>query len=1017
MTERTASSDPFAAIAAGPEGTRDIPLEEPRPYDGPWENLPVTEADKADAFQAPDPRDTPEAFAEDLAALRERHAPFLRRLAPDLPHERPRLALERFNWRVETEEDRHDPDRVFSGGGEWTPVAIPHYGEPLGRAVTHYRTTFTLEDDFFKPGAVFLHFGAVDYKAHVFLNGAYLGSHEGFFAAFEFDATAAARTGENTLLVRVENDAIFMGLNSWLDDPVQGDKIYAATGLGYDDPQRGWHHCPPGMGICRPVRLEARAPRHIHDLFIRPRREAGQLELTFEIWNTEIQDRPFALTFSIFGRNHEALVCEDRPLEDVNPAGPRLNSYTLTLDAPDLRDWDPDSPWLYELHAVLRDDDGAPVDAYRRHFGVRSFVLDESTTPRGRPVLNGREIRLRGANTMGHEQQCVFHRNFDPLIDDILIAKLAHLNFYRLTQRPVEPEVYEYCDMLGLMTQTDLPLFGVIRRPNVCEVIRQAEEMERHVRNSPANILVSYINEPFANARGKPERHLQREEMERLFEMLDRVVRLVNPDRAIKHVDGDYDPPTPTLPDYHCYNTWYNGHGIQLGKLHKGFWKPVLPGWLYGCGEYGAEGLEDVELMRERYPEEWLPHTPEEEREWSPQQIVKAQSGRFHFLWYETPHRLEDWVRASQEHQRWGVRLMTEAFRRDPRLISYALHLLIDAFPSGWMKTVVDCRRQPKAAFFAFRDASAPLLLSLRSDRGSFFSGEAFALELWLVNDTPDPHEGAEIAYQLRRADGRVTHTGRVPAQVPATDSRPQGRIAFPGIHTEARETVRVEAVLLDSDGRRLAFGEHAFEIFPAAPPTLEGAVRVFGAPDGPATTLALRLGLKPSADATDRLIVDGPAFEEHREPIEAAVREGARCLVLGLDPGEHRLGENRIGVRPTAMNPRHFASRDTGHPAVEGLRANDCKFWYNEDEGMVTPFLSSILEADAWTPILTAGSGDARLGQTTAAWKPYPAAAEKEEGDGRWILCQAELHNRVRTNPAAARLAAGLLGLGSLGK
>ena len=1006
-------ADEFAAIAAGGEGTRDIPLEEPQPIDGPWEDLPLNEAGAGDAFTPPDRRDTREAFAEDLAALRERHAPFLRRLAPDLPHERPRLPLETFDWRAETGEDRREPERVFAGEGNWETVSIPHYDEPLGRATTHYRTTFTLDEDFFRPGAVFLHFGAVDYKAHVFLNGAYLGSHEGFFAAFEFDATAFARAGENTLVVTVENDANFMGLNPWLDDPIQGDKIYAASGLGYDDPKRGWHHCPPGMGICQPVWLEARSPQHIHDLFVRPLREEGRLELTFEVWSTAIRDTPFRLTYSIFGRNHEATVCEDRPLEDINPAGPRLNSYTVTIDAPGLRDWDLDSPWLYELHAVIRDDDGAPLDAFRRHFGVRSFSLDESNVPKGRPYLNGREIRLRGANTMGHEQQCVFHRDFDQLIDDILIAKLANLNFYRLTQRPVEPEVYEYCDMLGLMTQTDLPLFGVIRRPRVCEVIRQAEEMERHVRNSPANVLVSYINEPFANGKGKPERHLRRDEIENLFEVLDRVVRLVNPDRAIKHVDGDYDPPTPTLPDYHCYNTWYNGHGIQLGKMHKGYWKPVLPGWLYACGEYGTEGLEDVELMRDRYPAEWLPQTPEEEREWTPQQIIRSQSGRFHYVWYETPHSLEEWVRSSQEHQRWGVRLMTEAFRRDPRHVSYALHLLIDAFPSGWMKTVVDCRRQPKPAFFAFRDASAPLLLSLRSDRTAFFAGEAFSVELWLVNDTHETHEGAEIAYQLRREDGRVTHTGRVPTEIPVVDSVPQGRIALPGIETDTRETVRLEAVLLDREGNPLAFGDHPFAIFPSAAPAFGDRVRVIGEACGPAATLAERLGLEIAEDGTDRLIIDGPALAEHRETVEAAVRDGARCLVLGLEPGEHRLGENTVTVHQTAMRPRHFASRDTGHPAVEGLQANDCKFWYDEDEGMVTPFLPSVIEGEGWTPVLTAGTGDARLGQAkTEAWQPFPAAAEKAGGEGRWLLCQAELHNRVRTNPAAARLAAGLLGL-----
>ena len=48
----------------------------------------------------------------------------------------------------------------------------------------------------------------------------------------------------------------------------------------------------------------------------------------------------------------------------------------------------------------------------------------------------------------------------EQLIEDILIGKLANMNYFRLTQSPVQPEVYDMCDRLGMMVQTDLPLFG-----------------------------------------------------------------------------------------------------------------------------------------------------------------------------------------------------------------------------------------------------------------------------------------------------------------------------------------------------------------------------------------------------------------------------------------------------------------------------------------------------------------------------------------------------------------------------
>jgi hypothetical protein len=46
-------------------------------------------------------------------------------------------------------------------------------------------------------------------------------------------------------------------------------------------------------------------------------------------------------------------------------------------------------------------------------------------------------------------------------------------------------------------------------------------------------------------------------------------------------------------------------------------------------------------------------------------------------------------------------------------MVSFAIHLFIDAWPAGWMKTIMDFRRQPKPAYFAYRDALAPLAAQL----------------------------------------------------------------------------------------------------------------------------------------------------------------------------------------------------------------------------------------------------------------------------------------------------------------
>ena len=140
------------------------------------------------------------------------------------------------------------------------------------------------------------------------------------------------------------------------------------------------------------------------------------------------------------------------------------------------------------------------------------------------------------------------------------------------------------------------------------EAVKQVEEMERLVRSHPSTVVVTYMNERFPNAEGSPQRSFDNSEaIYKVFAAMDQAVLLSNPDRVIKAGDGDYDPPSPGLPDAHCYNTWYNGHALDLGKFYKGYWQLIKPNWLYGCGEFGAEALDPISTMLKYYPKTWLP--------------------------------------------------------------------------------------------------------------------------------------------------------------------------------------------------------------------------------------------------------------------------------------------------------------------------------------------------------------------------------------------------------------------------
>jgi hypothetical protein len=1002
--------DVFADIGTLNPGAALPALQAPEPPALPRRVLPLASASAKAAFTPKAKIDTPEKLDRELVRQRRLHAPFLRNLAPVPAATRETIPVPSFDWRIARPEDWQSFPAVLAGAGPWERVSIPHYGEPLGKASTFYRATFQLTADHIARRAVFVCFRGVDYLAHVFVNGSLLGSHEGLFAPFEFDATAAVRPGANELFVRVDNDHATLGSTNHKGHPdIDGDKIYAATGPGYDEPENGWHHSPSGMGIYQAVAIEIRPRVQVRDLFVRPLPAEDRAEAWVEVHNCDPVYRPVALEFSLHGRNFSKPLFRDRTFGEVAPAGPGVNYYRVSLPLPKARLWSPATPWLYQLQVTVKSAQTAETDTRERQFGQRSFTLDEASTPKGRLLLNGKEIRLRGANTMGFEQRDVMEGKLDQLVDDLLLAKIGHMNFLRLTQRPVQEEVYDFCDRLGLMTQTDLPLFGLLRRNQFAEAVRQAGEMEHFVRSHPCNVMVSFINEPLPEHwRKRSHRSLTRPELEQFFAAASILVRQANPDRVIKPADGDYDPPGPGICDRHCYTFWYNGHAIDAGKLHRGYWLPVKPDWHYGCGEFGTEGLDRADLIRKYAPAGWLPASPADEKTWTPGRISMAQGGRFHRLFHDSQDTLEAWSAASREHQARSLRIMTEAFRRHDNMNTFAVHLFIDAWPMGWMKTIMDVERRPKPGYFAYREALTPLAVQLRTDRWHWFGGEKASLEAWIVNDTHDIPAGATLRSQLE-IEGRVLRAASHPAKVPACRAAFQGFVqtALPPVARRTPATLRL--ALCDRAGRVIHDTAIDLTLFPAPEPAAL-PVAVLGPKNGPAHRLAAELGLKPLRKAPGRartiLIDDFAAFRPHAAAVAEAVEAGATAVFLALPPGRHEIAGGPVTVENAAMGPRHFVSRRTGHPWVEGFAPDDFRFWHDPAVDYVTPIASTLLQAEGWNPVLL--SSQEQPGQD---WKDAYVTVEKPHGQGRWVLNQLQLAGRTSTNPVAREFALRLIG------
>jgi len=942
MMNPAPKKDKFEEFARQAQQSGSSNLVQPQPV--PFEKRACSLS--AGEFQAhpvtPDMSTKEELYAA-LEDMRAQYAPFLRELAPAIPSYRTRIDLRRF---------------LLDGKEE---ITIPHYAGPLGNAVQQYSTTFTLES--FENKAVYFCCRGADYKAGVLINGQIAGTHEGFFGAFEFDITRLVHKGINTVDITLQNDFCFQGNSIGGEagaDTIQGDKLYAATGPGYDDPAVGWHHCPPGMGLYQDTYIEVRDTCNLTDLYVQTDLENQSITLWAEVENATYETRDVSFLLSLYGQNFEETCYVDRPYAPVFMQDPNMridrweketdennvelipvplitkhgkNIFKIPLELPNPKIWTLNAPNLYQMQVKILYN-GQVCDCQKDTFGMRSFKQDTASNPKGMFYLNGEKIRLRGANTMGFEQQDVMNGDFQQLIDDILLAKLCNMNYWRLTQRPVQDEVYEYCDKLGFLTQSDLPLFGVMRRTMLCEGARQVEEMIRLVRRHPCNVVVTYINERWVNACSEPHRHMLHDEMEVFFEICDRIVEYNAPGYIIKHCDGDFDPPTnTTMPDIHCYTLWYNGGQLDFGKLYRGFSQECAPGWYYGCGEFGAEGMDFVDLMRRRYPASWIAEP------FDPGNIVCAQSKAMHGSFFDTPTTIDEWVTATQAHQTFATKFMTESFRRDPRMVSFAIHLFIDAWPSGWMKTIMDCERNPKPAYFAYRKALSPILLSLRSDRFTYYAGETVSMETHICNDTNQVLDnGWQVKYELHKGD-KVTMAGQIPVSADACMPQYTASCEFVAPNVADREKFTIRGILLNPQGEVVSWQDFPIEIF-----------------------------------------------------ADVEVPENAEIeFICDLPIGEHQIAGETVTVEPCPHTAVYFLSRKTGHPAVAEFEPNDFKHWYDVKKDRLAPITKNCFRAKGFRPILIC-NGD---------FDPRLAVAEKYYEGKRYIICMADLRQE---NPVAKR-------------
>ncbi|MFC9351738.1 glycoside hydrolase family 2 protein [Arthrobacter sp. NPDC057013] len=276
-----------------------------------------------------------------------------------------------------------------------------------------------------------LHFGAVDYRADVWLNGQYLGNHEGGHTPFFFDVTdlLASPGGEgNVLVVRAE------------DDPVD-----VAQPRGKQD----WQEEPHGIwyrrttGIWQPVWLEAVPHTSVQHLAWTPDVPNGAVRLSLELNGRPATPVTVEVTLSYEGKTLARVGFDQTdPRSTTMITLPRQSNgqaYESLL-------WSPENPRL--IDAVVRvSAGGGTVDEVSSYFGMRSVGWA------GRHfMLNDRPYYLRAVLEQGYwPESHIAAPDGDALRKEVQLIKDFGFNTARIHQKVEDPRFLYWADRLGLL--------------------------------------------------------------------------------------------------------------------------------------------------------------------------------------------------------------------------------------------------------------------------------------------------------------------------------------------------------------------------------------------------------------------------------------------------------------------------------------------------------------------------------------------------------------------------------------
>jgi beta-mannosidase len=653
----------------------------------------------------------------------------------------------------------------------------------------YLRRRFTIPESW-GTSTIRLRFDGMDYFGMAWLDGDYLGSHEGSFGGPTFDISARVAPGkQHELLVRLVHEPHDLLMN--FDSSSENRNPRVVKPDAQDAETYQWGNRYRTIGLYQPVRLVSTGPAYMEAPFVRTDRVGST---TATLWaqamlsntGTEIFDA--VIEARIVEASTRKVVWQEKRQQKA-PAGNSFWERELELENAQL--WWPagmgDQP-LYLLELRLSKG-GTQLDFISSRFGIRTLEIKRNPlspdSPRATPsdrtledeaykylwVVNGRPFYAKGACWMTSDDIMLLSAEREEWM--VRAAKHSGFNLLRLnggTSIFETEQFYNLCDEHGIFVWQEVPL-NWVDTPGTTSLGVWREQLTQtalRLRQHPSMAIYVGGNEfdPFADGI-EPLLGLIRE----IFAGYDssRAFRMNSPCGGDYHA---YDPQDIYTADENWYHKLYDrGHNFISEWSFSSFANLSLLKRIIPESELALQPVGyDVEVFKHRYP------------------TIRDRSAELWYTfikswqrasWYDDFGKadLERLIECSQMGYEHNIACVLEHWRAQfPYTGGEALWTYNSLGPISNSWHLIDWFGQPQIPFYAAKRANEPI--HVMADTGFFYwgPGDTFKASVFGLNEGNGDSEDVSIQARIFDRDLRVVHDEQWRTRLPSNNRASEAR-------------------------------------------------------------------------------------------------------------------------------------------------------------------------------------------------------------------------------------------------